>query len=512
MSKVTPGSVWGAVGLTLLVLLGPLVLAEPPEKVGTTPRAETERPEGTGAAIVTAIPPVETDPLPAELEDSDFNRFFDWRELGRVYATLEPARLTDLAIKLGNAERVLKRPHKAVPASRLFADAVEVASRQRDLETLGRLEATARAWGLPELQAGAATARQAAAARGSPRALPAPVDGATPDAVTLIRAFQTGIESASVLGDRDALEEYEQRIVVATRLPLASREALLRQISTALKGVPEASDVTARVLRDLTTASRVLTAAEYVAGRTAWLSPHSYFEETDPKVWFERQNTSQRQLRENARTRTYVELYDRARDRYVRLYNMKVFERLGSEQQWRVLWRGNWEDPVLLPLDQMKLPDIRGVVDRDSFRSFPYLGKRYEVLGPATRRYNCIAWSLHITDRWVWPGDRVSDFDRLNGRYGYRRLDKLDYVRRPFIDRIVLYGHRTQGRIQATHQARQLADSSWSSKLGGLPLIRHLKPEDVDGNVYGIPVAVYTRTRQHSARWLPDLHPFRAGE
>src|SRR5260370_1013428 len=85
---------------------------------------------------------------------------------------------------------------------------------------------------------------------------------------------------------------------------------------------------------------------------------------------------------------------------------------------------------------RMKEPSWRG--------GFPKLG-RFEVLAPSTVRedkskgYNCIAHTLRIYNKWVWPGGRVADFDRLYGAHGYRRARGLDYRFQPELDKIVLY-------------------------------------------------------------------------
>jgi type VI secretion system secreted protein VgrG len=149
------------------------------------------------------------------------------------------------------------------------------------------------------------------------------------------------------------------------------------------------------------------------------------------------------------------------------------------------------------PLDERARPEERATLETPEERkSFPHLGRHYEVLGPASKRYNCIAWSLGVTDRWVWPGEKVSDFDALYGDQGYKRRKGLDFRREPGVDKVVLYGKvRKDGSVQATHAARQLSDGAWSSKLGQLPLIRHRSPDDLDGDAYGHPVAVYTRPR-----------------
>src|SRR5205085_4025122 len=88
--------------------------------------------------------------------------------------------------------------------------------------------------------------------------------------------------------------------------------------------------------------------------------------------------------------------------------------------------------------DKTKYPKERLAVD-SARASFPNLGSNYEVMAPGTARYNCIAWSLGITDSWVWPGFNVADFDKLDAKYGYRRLKTLDFSLQPGVKKIVLY-------------------------------------------------------------------------
>jgi type VI secretion system secreted protein VgrG len=133
-------------------------------------------------------------------------------------------------------------------------------------------------------------------------------------------------------------------------------------------------------------------------------------------------------------------------------------------------------------------------IERLEKSSFPRLHDQYKVLGSGTKRYNCIAWSLGITDRWIWPGERVEDFDQLYGQNGFRRLKRMDYSLQQGTDKIVLYAMvNKQGRKQCTHAARQMKDGSWTNKLGSLPLIQVPSPEHLAGPGYGRPVAVYVR-------------------
>jgi hypothetical protein len=143
-------------------------------------------------------------------------------------------------------------------------------------------------------------------------------------------------------------------------------------------------------------------------------------------------------------------------------------------------------------LNRVRYPTERALLLRSG--GFPRLGQNFEVLAPHTGIFNCVAWSLGITDRWVWPGNSLADFDRTYGRHGYRRLRTLDYRRQPGIEKIVLFGQFKQGRaLECTHAARQASDGTWTSKLGQLPLIRHLTPDALSGSSYGRPIAVFAR-------------------
>jgi len=139
---------------------------------------------------------------------------------------------------------------------------------------------------------------------------------------------------------------------------------------------------------------------------------------------------------------------------------------------------------------------------KDWRSSFPNVGK-FDILAPSTGKagtrggYNCIAHTLRIYDRWVWPGSRIADFDKLYGAAGYRRVRGLNFRFNPKMEKIVLYAKRgKKGKIECTHGCRQLTDGTWTSKLGAGPLIRHASPDSVDGPSYGRPIAVYVRPRK----------------
>ncbi len=147
------------------------------------------------------------------------------------------------------------------------------------------------------------------------------------------------------------------------------------------------------------------------------------------------------------------------------------------------------------PFDTKRFPSQRREIDGMRANDFPRLGKSYEVLSAGTSSYNCIAWSLGITNDWVWPGNTMQAFDKLNTKHGFHKMSKLDYQMQPGVEKVVLYGKTVNGRTVVTHQARQMTDGTWTSKLGKMAVIRHANPDSLDGPDYGHPVAVYSRKR-----------------
>jgi hypothetical protein len=238
------------------------------------------------------------------------------------------------------------------------------------------------------------------------------------------------------------------------------------------------------------------------ARRTAWLYVKGSVKKLQSGEWVEQNQKGTNRFREVSRNQNYVALFDATRKIHVRLYDRTMYWWSGERRKWNFQTNGRWQDPRKRPLNTDLLPGQRTRLDTPVERkAFPHLGHEYEVLRPATKVYNCIAWTIGVSTRWVWPAKpgrpaTVRDFDELYGQHGFRRVKGLNFDRAAGLDKIVLYVKRKpDGAVEPTHGARQLADGSWSSKLGQLPLIRHLDPDDLDGASYGVPYAVYVRSQ-----------------
>jgi hypothetical protein len=237
------------------------------------------------------------------------------------------------------------------------------------------------------------------------------------------------------------------------------------------------------------------------AQRLNWVYNKGSFKKAGA-AWVEQNGASRHALRELARTSHYVSLYDGGRRRHFRLYDSYAYSWAADKKRWAFVAYGRWAGRLVRPLNADRFPDERGMLSTPvERRSFPHLGHVYEVLAPATPRYNCIAWCVGATNDWLWPyrpnqSSTLADFDALLGRHGYRRMVGLNFDLHPGVEKVVLYAKRKGGKVELTHGARQLSDGSWSSKLGRLPLIRHIEPGDLDGEAYGAPYVVYVRARR----------------
>lgn len=145
--------------------------------------------------------------------------------------------------------------------------------------------------------------------------------------------------------------------------------------------------------------------------------------------------------------------------------------------------------------------ELRALSSADIQQSFPRLQLKYvEVLGPSTREFNCIGYSMGL-NRWVNPltgdeGNPLDPMDRLYGQLGYVRESSMNLAVEPGKQKVVLYASLNADATihRVTHAARQEADGTWTSKLGGMALIRHVTPDSLRGPTYGTPIAIYVRT------------------
>lgn len=123
--------------------------------------------------------------------------------------------------------------------------------------------------------------------------------------------------------------------------------------------------------------------------------------------------------------------------------------------------------------------------EKQRFRGyFPSLNVDAAVVtGEATNVYNCISWTVNVTDRWLWPGATIQHFDTFYRGFGYSRAGNGP---------VAAWGHSTSNMTHGCisgpgHGPR------WESKCGSDLRIQHGLNELV-GASYGRVVAFYTRS------------------
>jgi hypothetical protein len=104
------------------------------------------------------------------------------------------------------------------------------------------------------------------------------------------------------------------------------------------------------------------------------------------------------------------------------------------------------------------------------------------VTGEATPVYNCLAWTLGYTDRWIWPGKKASDFDSLYGNAGFKRA-----ANGPIAGWGNSMDEMTHGCISGSGHGPR-----WESKLGQELRIQHGLTE-LQGAAYGRPLIFYAK-------------------
>jgi hypothetical protein len=133
---------------------------------------------------------------------------------------------------------------------------------------------------------------------------------------------------------------------------------------------------------------------------------------------------------------------------------------------------------------------IMTLVEKQRFRnSFPLLDvNKALVTGEISHVYNCISWTVGVTDRWLWPGDALTSFDVFYRGFGFIRASDGS---------VAAWGRSasamTHGSISGPGHGPR-----WESKCGPDLRIQHGLNE-LAGGSYGRVVAFYRKSRTLNA-------------
>lgn len=121
---------------------------------------------------------------------------------------------------------------------------------------------------------------------------------------------------------------------------------------------------------------------------------------------------------------------------------------------------------------------------------FPNLShENHRITSEASGEYNCFAWVLGETmRRWdpvrpnYWPPGVSRDATDVGSFIAAFATERFvvcaDSTLEDGVEKIAIYVHPTEG---PSHSALQLADGSWSSKLGDFEDIGHHSEHDLEG-------------------------------
>ena len=120
---------------------------------------------------------------------------------------------------------------------------------------------------------------------------------------------------------------------------------------------------------------------------------------------------------------------------------------------------------------------------------FPSLDvNRAVVTGEMSHVYNCISWTVGLTNRWLWPGTTLAEFDTFYHGFGLSRSGNKP---------VATWGHST---ANVTHGCISGPGHGprWESKCGADLRIQHALDE-LTGASYGRVVAFYARIRSQQS-------------
>jgi hypothetical protein len=131
----------------------------------------------------------------------------------------------------------------------------------------------------------------------------------------------------------------------------------------------------------------------------------------------------------------------------------------------------------------MALPRKLTAAEKTTFlNAFPLLDVDFTIVtDEPSGVYNCISWTVGVTNNWLWPGSTLANFDSFYAQFGLYRKTKGHVAAWGFAD-----NNMTHGCISGpTH------GPCWESKCGSLARIQHCLNE-LNGPSYGHVIAYYT--------------------
>ena len=136
------------------------------------------------------------------------------------------------------------------------------------------------------------------------------------------------------------------------------------------------------------------------------------------------------------------------------------------------------------------------VLWRTYMEDFPHLP--VEMVSRFNKGFNCISWSIGVTDRWVWDEidfnadgtSSLGEFLRFYAKHGYKPTSSEDLAD------VALFALQVGlGAYKVTHASKRDPQypTMWLSKMGQGGIIRHRDLSVFRESPYGLPIALFRR-------------------
>jgi hypothetical protein len=203
--------------------------------------------------------------------DPAFTRYVDLSLLEQAIKQADAALLTDVALCLAEAERILVRNHKSeLTSDKLIARAIKLAIQAGDKETQTRIAHAATALKKPKWGELAKTATEFGSKSRAP-APEIPLDAIDSTTVELTQAVQKACGVALLTGDKRGLEDL-QKYIRESPLEEKIKTYLVDLMSNCLKGLPDKAEADDEIIAEFAAQSRATNKGEVQASvRNGWV-------------------------------------------------------------------------------------------------------------------------------------------------------------------------------------------------------------------------------------------------
>ncbi len=148
-------------------------------------------------------------------------------------------------------------------------------------------------------------------------------------------------------------------------------------------------------------------------------------------------------------------------------------------------------------MESMRGYSSRPMLWRTYMEDFPNL--EVAMVADFNKGFNCIAWSIGVTDRWVWDEvdlnsdgtANLGEFLRFYAKHGYKP------VYNEMNADVALFALKQGAGYKVTHAAKRNKKypnrSIWLSKMGQGGIIEHKGLSVFKDSPYGNPIALFRR-------------------